>query len=186
MRMVNRTILYLLVFPALLVFPKALRAQSAETGVASYYHDKFEGRLTANGERFTQSGYTAAHKCLPLGTWVKITNLGNDSTVIVKINDRMPPWNRRAIDLTKTAAAQLGYLHNGLARVRIEIVPDPHILEDSLRAIPLPLNEMTTAVLTKISCSKMPVTIRTAQEPAESFAYTEPVTEKKKFRLFGN
>ncbi|HNM09031.1 MAG TPA: septal ring lytic transglycosylase RlpA family protein, partial [Chitinophagales bacterium] len=76
-----------------------------ETGIASYYHDKFVGRKTASGEIYSQDKMTAAHKSLPLGTWVKVTNLSNDSTVIVKINDRMPKSNGRSIDLTELAAS---------------------------------------------------------------------------------
>lgn len=109
----------------LLAAPMFTTAQSIETGTASYYHNKFVGRKTANGEIFDQGKLTAAHKSLPLGTWVKVTNLSNDSTVIVKINDRMPQWNKRSIDLSKTAASQLDYLHNGLTKVKIEIIPDP-------------------------------------------------------------
>lgn len=96
-----------------------------ETGIASFYHDKFEGRKTANGEIFRQTKFTAAHKTLPLGTWVRVTNLDNDSTVIVKINDRMPLWNKRSIDLTEAAASQLNYISKGLTKVLIEIIPDP-------------------------------------------------------------
>ena len=106
-----------------------LEAQSVEIGTASYYHNKFIGRKTANGQIFDQNKLTAAHKSLPLGTWVKVTNLGNDSSVIVQINDRMPQWNKRSIDLTKKAASQLDYLHDGLAKVSIEIIPDPNNVE---------------------------------------------------------
>ena len=96
-----------------------------ETGVASFYHDKFVGRMTANGEIFSQEKFTAAHKTLPLGTWVKVTNLSNDSVVIVRINDRMPLWNKRSIDLTEAAASELNYINNGLAKVTFTIIPDP-------------------------------------------------------------
>jgi len=109
----------------LLAAPLFTTAQVTETGIASYYHNKFVGRKTANGEIFDQSKLTAAHKSLPLGTWVKVTNLGNDSTVIVKINDRMPQWNKRSIDLSKAAASKLDYIHEGLTEVRIEVIPDP-------------------------------------------------------------
>ena len=75
-----------------------------EEGTASYYHNKFVGRKTASGEIFTQDKMTAAHKSLPLGTWVMVTNKANDSVVILRINDRMPQWNKRSIDLTYSAA----------------------------------------------------------------------------------
>lgn len=103
-------------------------AQNAktETGTASFYHDKFVGRKTANGEIFTQDKMTAAHKTLPLGTWVKVTNLKNDSTIIVRINDRMPHWNKRTIDLTEAGAGKLNFINSGLTKVFVEVIPDPN------------------------------------------------------------
>ncbi len=96
-----------------------------ETGTASFYHDKFVGRKTANGEIFTQEKMTAAHKTLPLGTWVRVTNLKNDSTIIVRINDRMPYWNKRTIDLTEAGAGALNFINSGLTKVFVEVIPDP-------------------------------------------------------------
>ncbi|MFN3939475.1 MAG: septal ring lytic transglycosylase RlpA family protein [Chitinophagales bacterium] len=106
--------------------PANAQFQGNESGTASYYHNKFIGRKTANGEIFDQSKMTAAHKTLPLGTWVKVTNLRNDSTIIVRINDRMPLWNKRSIDLTKAGAAKLDFLQDGLTQVHIEVIPNPH------------------------------------------------------------
>ena len=121
-----RKILYILLLTVgllpLRVFGQVGRV---ETGTASYYHDKFVGRKTASGEIYSQDKMTAAHKTLPLGTWVKVTNLSNDSTVIVKINDRMPKSNGRSIDLTELAASKLNYLAKGLTKVRIEVIPAP-------------------------------------------------------------
>lgn len=91
-----------------------------ETGVASFYAKKFEGRRCANGEIFRHSQLTAAHKTLKMGTWVKVTNLKNDSSVIVKINDRLPKRSKRSIDLTLKAAQQLNFVSKGLTRVKIE------------------------------------------------------------------
>jgi len=99
-----------------------------ETGTASFYHDMFVGRRTANGEIYSQEKLTAAHKNLPLGTWVKVTNLSNDSTVIVRINDRMPQWNLRAIDLTEKAARQLNFISSGLTKVAVEIITNPNLV----------------------------------------------------------
>jgi rare lipoprotein A len=90
-----------------------------EKGRASYYADSFKGRLTANGERFRQGKRTAAHKTLPFGTKVKVTNLKNGRTVKVRINDRGPFVNGRVIDLSKKAARKLGMLDDGVAEVRI-------------------------------------------------------------------
>lgn len=91
-------------------------------GTASYYADKFNGRKTASGEVFTNNGMTAAHNTLPLGTYVKVTNLRNGRSVIVRITDRLHYRNARLIDLTKTAARQLGFLARGLTRVKVEAV----------------------------------------------------------------
>jgi rare lipoprotein A len=91
-------------------------------GTASFYADKFNGRKTANGEVFDNSGMTAAHNTLPLGSYVKVTNLRNGRSVIVKITDRLHRNNKRIIDLTKTAARQLGFLARGLTKVKVEEV----------------------------------------------------------------
>ncbi len=92
-------------------------------GVASYYHNKFNGRKTSNGEIFQNTGLTAAHKTLPLGTWVRVTNLKNDSVVVVKVNDRLPKTSKRSIDLTVAAAKQLNFIRAGLTKVKIEVIP---------------------------------------------------------------
>ncbi len=91
-------------------------------GVASFYANKFQGRKTANGEIFNHQKLTAAHNSLPLGTYVRVTNLRNKKTVIVKINDRLHHRNKRLIDLTKTAAQKLGFIKSGLTRVKLEVL----------------------------------------------------------------
>lgn len=94
-----------------------------KTGMASYYGSKFEGRKTANGETFSNSRLTAAHRTLPFGTKVKVTCLVNNRSVIVRINDRGPfASKKRIIDLSQSAARELGIIKKGVARVRIEIV----------------------------------------------------------------
>ncbi len=95
---------------------------AVQYGVASFYADKFEGRKTANGEIFSQKKMTAAHNGLPLGTWIRVTNLGNGRKVVVKVNDRLHPRNRRLLDLSKAAATRLGYLKRGLAKVKLEVL----------------------------------------------------------------
>lgn len=89
-------------------------------GTASYYANKFEGRLTANGEVFSQQKMTAACNVLPLGMWVKVTNLHNGHSVIVKINDRLHYKNKRLVDLSKIAAKKMGYTGGGLTKVKVE------------------------------------------------------------------
>lgn len=91
-------------------------------GIASYYSNKFNGRKTANGEIFNQQKFTAAHNSLPLGTYVRVTNLRNKRAVIVKINDRLHARNKRLIDLTKAAAQKLGFVKAGLTRVKLEVL----------------------------------------------------------------
>ncbi len=91
-----------------------------EKGVASYYGAKHQGKRTASGERFNQYALTAAHRKLPFGTRVKVTNLKNDRTVVVRINDRGPHTRGRLIDLSREAAEELGMLRSGTARVRVQ------------------------------------------------------------------
>jgi rare lipoprotein A len=93
-----------------------------EKGTASYYANSFNGRRTACGETFSNDSLTAAHKSLPFGTIVKVTNLKNDSIILLRINDRMPHSNRRAIDVTLNAAKKLNFVREGLATVTIEVI----------------------------------------------------------------
>lgn len=90
--------------------------------VASYYADKFNGRRTASGEIFNMYGFTAAHKTLPFGTMLKVTNLENGKSVNVRVNDRGPFVQGRELDVSKAAAQQLEMTGTGTARVSIEIV----------------------------------------------------------------
>jgi rare lipoprotein A len=109
----------------LLLFCLALSYGSwaqVQTGKASFYADKFEGSLTASGEKYKHSKLTAAHKSLPFGTKIRVTNLANNLTVDVVINDRGPYVDNRIIDLSKSAAEKLGYVNKGLADVKIEII----------------------------------------------------------------
>ena len=91
-------------------------------GQASFYSNKFNGRRTASGEIFNQNKLTCACNVLPLGTWIKVTNLRNGKSAIVKINDRIHPKMKRIVDLSKAAAQRLGYVSNGLTRVKVELV----------------------------------------------------------------
>lgn len=91
-------------------------------GTASYYANFFEGRQTANGEIFRQDRLTAACNVLPLNTWIRVTNLVNGRSVLVKVNDRMHPRMKRVVDLSRAAAIKLGFIHAGLAKVRVEVL----------------------------------------------------------------
>lgn len=91
-------------------------------GQASYYASKFEGRKTASGEIFRHNKLTAACNSLPLGTWIKVTNLKNGKSVVVKTNDRLHNKTRRLVDLTRAAAQKLGFIKSGLTRVKVEVL----------------------------------------------------------------
>lgn len=97
--------------------------ESKQTGLAAFYHMTFQGRRTASGESFDHSELTAAHKTLPFGTLVRVINLHNKRSVIVRVNDRGPVQADRVIDVTRRAAGLLGFLHRGMTRVALEILP---------------------------------------------------------------
>ncbi len=97
-----------------------------EEGLAVYYSDKFHGRKTANGELYDKNKLTAAHRTLPFGTILRVTNLRNRRSLELRINDRGPFNNRkRIIDISRKAAEKLGMIQAGVARVRVEIVSIP-------------------------------------------------------------
>jgi rare lipoprotein A len=106
--------------PPLEVKPDILRKLG--TGVASYYGRRFHGRRTANGERFDMNAMTAAHKTLPFGTHVRVTNPRNGRSVTVRINDRGPFIRGRTIDLSRAAAQKIGMIASGHARVELDVV----------------------------------------------------------------
>lgn len=92
------------------------------TGTASYYGKRFAGNLTANGERFDPSEMTAAHRSLPFGTRIQVTNLVNGKKIVVRVNDRGPYVNSRILDLSRGAAEKLGMIDSGTAPVRLRIL----------------------------------------------------------------
>lgn len=94
----------------------------SQQGKASFYADKFQGRLTANGERFSQGALTAAHKRLPFGSRVRVTNLANNKSTVVRINDRGPFVSGRVIDLSKTAFRRIASPKQGIVDVRIQVI----------------------------------------------------------------
>jgi len=94
-------------------------------GIASWYGDEFHGRLTRSGQKYNMHEFTAAHRTLPFGTIVRVTNIKNGRTVIVKINDRGPWKPDRAIDLSYAAAVKLGMIADGTTRVRLDVISEP-------------------------------------------------------------
>lgn len=107
---------------SILTFSFTFQTSISEIGKASFYSNKFNGRKTSSGEVFSQENLTAAHKTLKLGTVVRVTNLTNDSTVIVKINDRLSKSSGHIIDLSLKAANKLNFVRNGFAKVKIESI----------------------------------------------------------------
>jgi rare lipoprotein A len=132
--MVGRvTYVYFFLFSVFFLSIQTLRAQDStkkttpgknkiQYGVASFYANKFSGRKTANGEIFNQQKFTAAHNSLPLGTYIRVTNLRNGKTVVVKVNDRLHHRNKRLVDLTYAAAKKLGFVKNGITKVKVEVL----------------------------------------------------------------
>src|SRR5450432_2535886 len=114
--------IHLLLFLCLAL--SVLSFAQVQVGKASFYADKFDGSYTASGEKYRHSKLTAAHKSLPFGTKVRVTNLANNQSVEVVINDRGPYVENRIIDLSKSAAEKLGFINQGLAEVKIEVI-DP-------------------------------------------------------------
>ncbi len=102
--------------------PNTSQQNCEETGLASYYGGKFIGRQTANGEIFTANKFTAAHRTLPFGTMVKVTNMTNNKFAIVRINDRGPFIKGRIIDLSEAAAKKIDMLQAGVVKVTIVCV----------------------------------------------------------------
>jgi len=98
------------------------RHATIQYGIASFYSDKFEGKPTATGELYSKTKMTAAHNALPFGTWIRVTNLSNKKSVVVKVNDRLHHRNKRLVDLSREAAKRLGYTGKGLTRVKVEVL----------------------------------------------------------------
>ena len=111
----------ILVFALVLLTSITLVREFTQTGKASYYAAKFHGRKTASGQVYHKDSLTAAHKTLKFGTILKVTNLSNDSVVVVRINDRMGK-SPHILDLSMAGAKQLNFVKNGVAKVKIEAI----------------------------------------------------------------
>ncbi len=106
-------------------YPMAEATGYRERGVASWYGKKFHGLDTANGERYDMYAMTAAHKTLPLPTWVRVTNLRNGASIVVRVNDRGPFAKNRLIDLSYEAARRIDMIGDGTTLVEVEAIPPP-------------------------------------------------------------
>ncbi|QDO94702.1 septal ring lytic transglycosylase RlpA family protein [Formosa sediminum] len=97
-------------------------AQDIWSGKASFYSDSLQGNYTASGALYNKNAFTAAHLTLPFNTKVRVTNLSNNKSVVVIINDRGPYSNNRIIDLSKAAAKEIGLINDGVAEVKLEVL----------------------------------------------------------------
>lgn len=131
------------------------------TGAASWYGPNFHGRQTANGEIFDQNSISAAHPTLPLPSYVRVTNLENNHSIMVRVNDRGPFVAGREIDLSKRAAEMLGYTHKGVARVRVKYISRAPLEGDDTRMLLASYNsptrmERSQATNTRIAFAQAP------------------------------
>ncbi|HCS41988.1 MAG TPA: septal ring lytic transglycosylase RlpA family lipoprotein [Pseudomonas sp.] len=122
-------------------FPLQESRTYVASGTASWYGTKFHGQNTANGEVYDLYGMSAAHKTLPLPSYVRVTNLDNNKTVVLRVNDRGPFYSDRIIDLSYAAAKKLGYAETGTARVKVEGIDPQQWWAAKGRPAPLMLNE---------------------------------------------
>ncbi|HVP55860.1 MAG TPA: septal ring lytic transglycosylase RlpA family protein [Candidatus Eisenbacteria bacterium] len=104
---------------------KPVPTRKFQVGRASWYGRLFQHKKTASGEPYDMHDFTAAHRTLPIGSWVKVTNLKNDKSVMVRINDRGPVRKSRILDLSYGAAMILGMDDQGIARVRLDVIETP-------------------------------------------------------------
>jgi rare lipoprotein A (peptidoglycan hydrolase) len=134
-----KRIMFLLVL-AISTLTGMAQTLSKMSGVASYYADKFHGRRTSSGEVYDKDGYTCAHRKLPFGTRIRVTNKRNDKSVIVKVTDRGPFSSRLSIDLSRAAATDIGLIDTGIAKVDMEVLPDEsEVVLASLDSISYPV-----------------------------------------------
>ena len=145
-----------------------------ETGIGSWYGNEFAGKLTANGEIFDPELITAAHKTLPMPSVVRVTNLDNGKSLVVRVNDRGPFVAGRIIDLSREAARRIGYKDNGLARVRVQV-----LAEQSLRLEKLAKNgkcpsvdEAPSITMPKIEAAAKPTVNLTAKSNTGRAGYS--------------
>lgn len=100
-----------------------------QLGLASWYGQEFQGKETANGETFNMHDLTCAHRSLPLGTWLKVTNMHTRKWIVVRVNDRGPVPDTRIVDLSSEAARMLGMRSRGVTRVRLEVIDPQQAIE---------------------------------------------------------
>jgi rare lipoprotein A len=117
----DRRVVVAIIVALSIVGAAGIAAAQSEEGVANFYGDKFQGKKTASGEVYDKNGLTAAHKKLPFGTKVKVTNVDNGKSVVVTVNDRMGASSPAIIDVTRRAADELDFTKAGTAKVKVEV-----------------------------------------------------------------
>lgn len=120
-----------------------------QTGIASFYAAKFEGRKTSFGEIFTNHEMTAAHPTLPYNTLIEVTNLANNKKVTVRINDRGPHTKSRVLDLSRSAAHQIGMISSGVAKVIVRVIGQNGLVLHTSKKIMPPLDQDQEVVASK-------------------------------------
>lgn len=155
-------------------------ASAQEVGWASFYHDYFNGKRTASGELYNSKKLTAAHRTLPIGTMIKVTNLSNDRSIVVRVNDRGPFVSGRMLDLSRAAAEQLGYVGAGSARVSMEVINNSVIeVQDTVHTAPLSdLMYMITEVDT---CTRLQYGVKLGSFDDPKLAFTLSKELKSKY-----
>jgi len=101
---------------------KVTKHRRSMTGVTSFYAEDFHGKVTANGETYDMYGLTAAHKTLPFNTLIRVTNMENKQSIVLRVNDRGPYAKGRILDCSYGAAVKLGFIGNGTAKVKIDVM----------------------------------------------------------------
>src|SRR4030065_2856669 len=141
-----------------------------ERGIASWYGEDFYGKPTSSGEIYNMFDLTAAHKLMPLGTVAKITNLENDQSVVVKINDRGPFVEGRMIDLSYSAAREIGMAEKGLSRVEIKVLKWGEILTDfTVQVGSFEVEENAQRLMAKLNLKYKDVHIKTYESKEKHF-----------------
>ena len=161
----KKAILMLILSLSFMHFLAAQGEIISEETYASYYGEAFNGRPTANGEIFDMNAYTAAHKTLPFGTLVEVTNLENGKKVIVRINDRGPFVGNREIDVSKAAAIALDMLSGGIVRVRLRRI-DPNNMGSftSTETSEKPVNQEKAPIKTEETSSRAKDLVKTKEQ----------------------
>jgi rare lipoprotein A len=170
--------------------PRPELSSHRERGYASWYGRKFHGRPTSSGERYDMYGMTAAHPTLPIPSYVRVTNVRNGRTVVLRVNDRGPFLNRRVIDLSYTAAHRLGYVDSGSAEVEVELLqaggaaPRPvqtavrADLADQARQEPPPVAPASLPMLAEAAAERLSIETTIDDQPLVSVVPVVPVVHE--------